>query len=197
MAGLGQPLAGLPNTPANPPVRQAPSAPMDEPDGEEQPNVTPEEQAMYDAVMNNALKVIYTDGNEGAQVNPDILSSLKGSDDPKLNLSMTAVTIVKELVNSAKSAGTEIDATVLFHAGTAIIEELVEVAEAAKIAEYDEEAMEGALYQALDMYREEGTAAGTVNPEPLKAEFEMLKAANEEGRLADLLPGIDSRMGEA
>lgn len=156
-------------------------------DDGEQPNVTPEEQAEYEQIVNNALEIIYPEGEEA--LSPQVKEGLTGSDKPVLNLATTAVTIITGLVESAKQAGKALNQDVLFHAGAAILEELAEAAEAFKIHDYSEEDIERALYLAVDMYREGATQAGDINPDELKAGFEELKAANDRGELDQVLPG--------
>lgn len=81
---------------------------------------------------------------------------------------------------------------VLLHGGKAIIEELVEVAEAAKIHEFSEQDMEGIVYRAMDLYRVASENSG--NPGYDKAgltrEFEGLVQADREGKLSSVLPGL-------
>lgn len=154
---------------------------------EPQPNVTPEEQAQYEMIVKNALEIIYPKGEEA--LSPEVSKSLTGSDKPVLNLALTAVTVIQGLVASAKQAGKPLDQEVLFHAGTQILEELAEAAEAFKIHDYSEEDVEHALYLAVDMYREQATQAGDINPDEMKGLFAELQQADQEGRFDELAPG--------
>jgi hypothetical protein len=163
-------------------------------DAEPEGNVTPEEQAMYEQVVNNALEIMYP-ANEDALA-PTIAAALAGSDNPIMNLATTAVSVAKGLVDSAKKAGTKIPGEILYHAGVAIVEELAEAAEAFKIHVYSEEDIEQAFYQALDMFRSAGMETGDVDGEVLKSEFEQIKQADAEGRLGEVLPGIEERMAQ-
>lgn len=160
-----------------------------------EPNVTPEEQAVYDQVVTNAYKIIYPEGEE-AQVSPKIIASLKASDKPVLNLATTAVTLVTALQQSAKASGQPVPGEVLFHAATEIIEDLAEVSEAAKIHDYSEEEMENALYLGLDMYREQATKTGDIDTEQLKEGWEQVKQADASGTMDQFAPGLAQRMRE-
>lgn len=163
-----------------------PSAAPQEQD-EPESNVTPEEQAVYDQVVNNALEIIYP--KEEDELGAKVRESLTASDDPVMNLALTAVAVVSGLVASAKQANQPIPGEILFHAGAQIVELLAEAAEAFKLAEYSEDDIERAFYMAADLYREQAKAAGNLDEEALKADFEELKAADEQGRLDELLPG--------
>lgn len=81
---------------------------------------------------------------------------------------------------------------VLMHAGKAIFEELIDVAEAAGLHDFTEQEIEGAWFRAMDLYR---TAAETIgktgyDPEALKAEFGQIVEANKAGNLNSILPGL-------
>lgn len=189
MAGIGSKMAGQ----AMPEQVEGEAG---DAQGEPQPNVTPEEQAQYEMVVRNALKIIYPEGEQAA-VSPQVMKGLSGSKEPVMNLAITAVTIVTGLRDSAKKAGQPIDQDVLFHAGVAIIEELAEVAEAAKIHDYSDKDEESALYLALDMYRSAGEQSGDVDKEALTQQWGQIVEADKQGRVGEVLPGIESRMKEA
>lgn len=178
------------------------------PEGEPEGNVTPEEQAEYEQIMGNALKVIYPEG--GDDPSPNVLQALKGSENPVVNLANAAVIIVRGLRDSAEKGGevkrwNEIAAQgdladfdgILFHVGSDVTNELAELSEAAKIHDYSEEEAENAFYIALDMYREQAKEAGQIDEEGLKQGWAEVSKANEEGRLGELLPGVEERMNKA
>jgi hypothetical protein len=191
MAGIGDMVKGGAQMPA--PTAETPANPPSEGGAQSESNVTPEEQAQYEMVMRNALKIIYPEGEE-AQISPQVLQALKGSENPQMNLATAAVTLVTQLRDSAKKAGQPISDDVLYHAGSDIVGELAEVAEATKIYDFSEEEIENAWYMALDMYRAAGEQSGDVDSAQLKQSFEELRAADKEGRLDELMPGVSERM---
>ena len=160
---------------------------------EEESNVSPEEQEIYNQAVTNALRIIYPKG-EDAAIAPSVLDTLKSSDNPVVNLASAAVSIVTFLRDSAKEAGAPLPDEILYHAGAAVTEELAEVADVSKIYDYSEDEIEQAFYQALDMYRVSGEQSGDVDPEQLKAGFEQVRQADAEGTLDQMLPGIGERM---
>ncbi len=105
-AGLAAPGAAPPGAPAGgiPAPHQV--------GGEEQPNVTPEEQQAYDAFVNNALTVISDEKSL-----PSIVQSLKGDGNPVDGLANTAVAVVVWVQDSAEQAGQALAPDVVFQAG--------------------------------------------------------------------------------
>ena len=174
---------------------------------EDQTNVTPEEQAAYDEFVNNGMEIMYPQG-EQAQVSPVVAAHLQGQFEPEIqqlfaeleppltpspvdNVAATATVIVLTLEASASEANHEISDDVIMHGGTELIEQLIEVAEAMGISEFDEQSMEGVLYRAMDMYR---IASPRADTDALSQEFGQITEADKAGTLDQLLPGIGERM---
>jgi hypothetical protein len=210
MAGIRDMMQfGAQQDPAAPPAGPAPAADNAAPDSQQgdatssaddsdQSAVTPEEQHQYDQVVTNALSVIYPQGEGGdAQVSPSVLKGLNGSESPIMNLATTAVTMVIHLRDSAKQAGHPISDDVLFHAGLQIVQELAEVADAAKIHDYTDKEIEQSFYQALDMYRTAAEKTGDVNADDLKQGWSQMVQADRDGRLSDLSPELAQRAKDA
>lgn len=210
MAGLLNPGAPQPQAPAPAGPGMAPQGAPQQPQagGDEQPNVTPEEQAVYDKFMDNGLNLIYPQGEgEQAQVSPAVLDDLAGKADPEAqqmfadaqpplqntpvdNLASATVQIVLMLEASAEQSGAQIPDEIIFHAGKDLLEELGEVSEAAGIHDFSEEELEGAFYRALDLYR---ISSPRVDQQSLSQEFQEIQRADQDGSLSQLLPGIDQR----
>ena len=168
-------------------------------DGDEEANVTPEEQAAYEALIDSAMELIYS----GGEVNPGIVKML--DDDPSdlmavlgdteamaqfsplVAISATAVMVVLEVVRR----GGDVDDTVIFHAGRAIVEDLVEVAEKVQQADYTPDEVNKCFLMAADLYREVAAQQGLVDENELKAQFEEFVKADKEGRLGELSPELE------
>lgn len=178
----------------------APSGFNNEDEEDETPNVSPEEQAQYDAFVRNAMELIYAEGEEGADVHPEILRRLSTGNKPQEVVAQTTVWLVSILEKNAEQAGSPVEDDVLFHAGREVLEQLIEVMEAAKLHDFKEAEIQGAWYNALDIYREtmsdvDGQGGGRFNPEQAASEFEALNEADKEGRADEVLPGF-SQMAE-
>jgi hypothetical protein len=205
MAGLGttkqqqQPAAGQQMAqPAGGDDFESPAGMLGDFDEDAMEQASPEEQAQYEQFVNSGLAMIYPEQSPG-EVNPAILSSLRGqfepdalamfedaqpalTDSPQDSVAATAVLLT--VMNEGRGEFTD---DVVMHGGAALIEELVEVAEAAKIHEFSDKEMEGITYRAMDLYR---ISSPRADPAALTEEFKQLMAANEQGTLNKVLPGL-------
>lgn len=170
------------------PTQGADQVTMGEPGG----NVSPEEQRQYDQFVGNALTMISSEKTRSG-----ILKSLEGDGNPKEGLATTAALIVKRVSDSAKETGQEISGDVMLHGGVEVVEALAETQAAAGIADLPEEEIEGAMFRAADLYRGMAAADGSLNQEAAQQDIQMLKAAQEQGQLGAILPGVDQAQGGA
>lgn len=155
----------------------------------EEPNVSEDEQRQYDLVVKNGMELLYTP--EG-KVQPEVLQRLSTGNKPIETLAQTAVWLVMLLEQDAQRNGQPIEDDVLFHAGRELFEQMIEIAEAADIHNFKEAEIQGAWYNALDMYREANSdEGGRFNPQEAAAEFEALNEADKEGRAEEVLPGFE------
>ena len=158
--------------------------------GEEQPNVSPEEQAQYDQFVDNAFSVIYDDKSL-----PQIIESLKGDGNPVDGLANTAVAVVVRVQDSAEKAGQALPPDVVFNAGTEILEDLAELAAKAGVHEFTPEEVEGAAFQAMDIYREmKGRDGGAERPQIVE-DFNQIVALDQAGKIDEVAPGLTERFG--
>jgi hypothetical protein len=162
---------------------------------EPMPNASPEEQAVYDMFVKKAAEIIYTpDG----KVMPAILEALRvppndqpeGGSPPVMALANAAFLIVKKLDVSAIEQDRPLPDEILYHGGVEIVEELGEIASAAKIYDYSEEELSGALFQAVDLFRQHAVESGRTTEDVLKAQFGEIEEADKAGKLGEILPGL-------
>lgn len=159
--------------------------------GEEAPpegGAAPEEQKTYDTFVANALNLIYNEKND-YQALRSTLDRLRNADDPVEGLAAVASTVVMRLVESAQKKGVSLSPDVLLQGGTEIIEDLAELSGRARIHKYTPEEVEGALYRAADLVREQMQQAGLLDPATAQQDLEALKQADQAGTLDDVLPG--------
>ena len=158
--------------------------------GEDQPNVTPEEQAQYDQFIDNAFSAIYDEKSL-----PQIIESLKGNGNPVDGLANTAVAVVTRVEDSAEKAGQALSPDVVFNAGSEILEDLAELASKAGIHEFTPDEVEGALFQAMDLYREmRGRDGGAARPQIVE-DFNQIVELDQAGKLDEVAPGLTERFG--
>lgn len=157
-------------------------------DMEEVPNVSPEEQQEYETFVNNGMQIIY---KEDGTVEPQVLQRLSTGKKRIDTLAQTAVWLVMALEQSAKKQGRPISDDVLMHGGKELMEQLVDVVEAAGLHTFKEAEQQGAWYQALDLYREANSDEGDrINKDEAAAAFEALNEADKEGRADEVVPGF-------
>lgn len=177
MVAPGAQPASMPGTPGREPV----PAPADI--GTMQ-DATPEEQEQYDVFVGNGLKLIYS-----ANSFPKIVDMLATGGDPKMALAQTAVTVMSRLMQSAEQAGQKPSGDVVLHGGAEIFEELADLATKAEIYDFasDPDAMEGALFQAMDMFREVLGQQGMLDQDAARRDMEQLEAMDRDGKLGPML----------
>ena len=163
---------------------------------------TPEEQAMYDAIVNAGLDIIVPGG--GSEVAPPFLESLKGNlpaevqqmfaaaeppiDPNPLDAAAATGTVVVMLAEQqVEASGQQVPNDVLFHAGAEILEYVINVSDSAGIHDFSEEDIERVTFRAMDLYR---TAAPRADQEALAQEFGQVVEADKAGQLGALLPGM-------
>lgn len=179
---------------------------------------TEQEQAAYEEFAATLTDVLYPADTPG-EVFPQILANLKGDFDPQVlglfdgveppltsspqdTVAATSVLItlvvdkkmgLLEQALAAEEQGGSDDFSpeaVLMEGGKMAVEELIEVAEAAKIHEFAEDEVDGAFYRALDLFR---VAQEKVNPklvQSLQRGFEQIRMADQQGQLSKVLPGL-------
>lgn len=199
MAGLGTPIQEQAAPPEQAGTQQAPSSKL--PSGEmdmEEP--TPEEQAQFEKFERTMLALVYPEATPG-EVSAPVLDNLRGNFDPSalemfepVEPALTdspqdsaAATAVLMTLLVEQQGGEKFGDDVVLHGGKSVIEELIEVSEAAKIHDFSEQDIETVTYRAMDLYR---IASPRVNVEALTAEFETLKEASAAGTLGNVLPGL-------
>lgn len=185
-------------------------------------NVSPEEQKLYEDFVHSAMAVIYPgDGQQVApqiladlkgQFDPQALAIFDKAepaltDSPQDSAAATAVILVLMLDQKTGLGvkATEQDqnpngpppgepdyAAVLLHGGKAIAEELLEVSEAAKIHDFNDQDIEAVWARANSLYLVAGEAmqAPGVNKDGLTREFGKLVDADKAGQLNKVLPGL-------
>lgn len=184
MAGSGTGPAGFVGTGPNPENSAA--------ENSEQPNVTPQEQQQYDAFVQNGMQVLYT---KDGKINPEVVKRLSTGKQHMDTLAQTSVWLVMMLEQNAKQAGTDIPDDVLMHGGRELFEQLAEIDETLGIHKFKQAEMQGAWYQALDLYREANSDTGDrFGPdgggEEAAQTFSELNAADQEGRADEVVPGF-------
>lgn len=140
-----------------------------EQDGQgEESNVTPEEQALYDKFIDNAMNVIYADATSA-----QIIETVRSAQSPVEGVAQAAVTIVDQLYQKAQQQNVPIPDEILTNAADEIIHMVAEVAEAGKaIASFTDDDEFMAETRAIEIWRERHPEM--VDLEQEKKDFENL-----------------------
>lgn len=169
-------------------MMQPGATPMPEGQAPQETQATPEEQAMFDQIVDNALKIIYTDQGE---MSPQVKQSLSGKD-PIWALGDTTAIVTMGVEQSAKQAGQQIPDDVLLKAGEHILEILAEDAGKLKIHDYSDEEIGGATDRAMQTYLQMKGPQGGIDQNAAQQDFSMLQQANDAGQLDQMFPGLKS-----
>lgn len=155
---------------------------------EEQPNVAPEEQTQYDQFVKNGMEILY---RKDGTVEPEVLKRLSTGKKPIDTLAQTGVWLAMMLEQNAKQSGQPIPDDVFMHGSRELFEQLAEIDSAAGVHDFKEAELQGAWYNALDMYREANSDEGDrFKPDEAAAAFEALNEADKEGRADEIVPGF-------
>lgn len=153
--------------------------------GEEEPNVSPEEQKEYDQFVTNGMNLI-----DDEKATPQILESIEGDGNPIEGLGLTLAAVVMRVEDSAEKGGKKLSPDVMLHGATELLEQMVELAEEAGVHEFSEEEMESALYFGMDFYRSTRQEQGKLHEDELQQDFQGIVDAEQQGQLDEILPGL-------
>jgi hypothetical protein len=187
MPGMMPPQEAPPPAAGAAPQQGMVPAPAEPPQGEP---ASPEEQQMYDDFVTRAKMLIFDQETE--EVRPAVVKMLEGDDDPKAALGQTAASIAFRVLQEAEKGGVQIPEDVMMEAGQEIFSDVAQVASAVTGVDFmaDDQAYEGAFYIAVDELRQMLTSAGMVDVEQEKAAFQEMAAADADGRLSEMMGGL-------
>jgi hypothetical protein len=160
----------------------------------EQPNVSPEEQKLYDLVMTQAQAIVYNE--HGVQAVVEKLKAMR--DNPAKAIGHSAAMILRSVKGGLAKANVDVPDDVLFHAGTELVADLTELATAAKVISEDQAAQVGqeAIFEGLKTYGEVDIATGELTPEgKKKAQQELDGAKQLEPVAAAMRAGMPEQQG--
>jgi len=133
------------------------------PEQDEQPNVSPEEQKIYDTVMSMALNMMY-----GKGAVETLIKKLQGSKDNIAGaIGHTAAMIMSSVSSGAAGKGKSIPDDILFAAGQEVVADLVEIAVKTKLIkeEASDSVAEAALFEGVRIWGKQMQDSGKMTPE--------------------------------
>jgi hypothetical protein len=139
------------------PMQQEAEEPMDD----ETPNVSPEEQEVYDKLTVVCLDMVY-----GDQYRDSLIKVLIGG---KADMVKTIGMLSANIVKAALSAmGDEVDPEIVLQvAANELVPALAELAEMAKLTDNPEQLTQDALFEGVKIFGEREIQEGKVTPETM------------------------------
>lgn len=148
---------------------------------EDESNVTPQEQRQYDLVMQQARGILFGKGDDdsGFRIVLDKLG--QGRKQIGETIGHTAAMVLLSVQKGIAKKGRQVPPEILFHAGDEVIDDLIEIAEAAKLmdAKDTERVKKEAMFEALRIAGQTEIDEGRVTPEKqaaAKAEMQQVLA---------------------
>lgn len=162
----------------------------DSPEGgdDEQPNVSPEEQAQYEDFVDKCHQLIYSQG-----AFEKVLERIKATPNPVEGLATVVATTVFRVQQSAVEAGQELSPDVLMQGGQEVLLDLADQVAKAGIHDYSEQEIEAATYAAVDQYREMAGKAGFLDEGAAVQDANSLVQMDRTGELDETLPGLKEK----
>lgn len=176
-------------------------------DDDDEPNVSEEDQIAYEEFVTGGMKLLYEGGKPREGIlkmlddDPTDLIGALGEQEgldaqsfgPIVALGATTAVVVLEVVrNHPEQAAVE---GVLLHGGMAILEDIAELATQAGIHEFTAEEVNNATLFALQFYSAGAEAEGLYDPATAEEDMAELQAADQEGRLFDMVPQLKQFSG--
>lgn len=182
-------------------------------DQDDEPNVTPEEQATYEEFVKNAYGVMFTEAGEAERNIVQLLDTNRtdvdealpeearaalggGGFTPVQALASTTVFVCLTLARSAQRSGFDINGDVMLHAARdAIMPDLAEIAKGEGLHDYTPDELTEAFVIGTQMYLAAAEPMGLVDTAAVAEDWGQIQEAQQRGpeALRDLLlgPGPD------
>ncbi len=187
MAGLGMaaaPAAPAPVAPQQQGLDQQQMPPGEMAEGGEP--ASPEEQEMYDEIVARAYLLIF---DEKSRKPRDSVVKMLSEGEPKAALGQAAATIFFRVEEAAAKAGIKVPGEVKEAAGAEVFSTMAELATKVGTTDFmtDEDAFAGAFYIAANELQNMESSAGMLDEQETSAEFDEIIAADQDGRLAQIV----------
>ena len=150
---------------------------------EDKPNVSPDEQAMYDSIVTAALNQMYAPDQF-----PQLCEKLKASQSNiSKGIGHTGAMILKAIKGSVEGQGKTVPDDVLFAAAGEVVGQLCDIAIGIKAMDESQEkgVSEAAMYEGMRIWGQEMQAAGQIDPSTqAQAQADLKDAGVQQGQPA-------------
>ena len=147
-------------------------------------NVTPNEQEAYELFMAQVGNVLYD-----PKTIPKLLQRLQTGESRADAIAQAATALVMRVQDSAEESGRRVDPDLLLSAGKETVEMIGEICDKAGL-EVTPEELEQAFLIGVDQFRAIRQQQGKLAPEAFQQDMNLLKEADAEGRIDEVVPGL-------
>lgn len=180
----GQPDGQPTGMPQQPPEQGMGGDPMSS-------EVSPEEQQIYNRAVSLFMLALYDE-----QMQTKTLDFIRNADTPAEGVAEVTSLIAMRVYAKAQEGGVEIPGDVMLHAGKdEFVPLVVELAEAAGIAEFDQNMIDAAFYLAADKFSNAMRAQGSYSDEMRQGELQELDGMADNGQIEALMQRIEGEQG--
>ncbi len=148
-------------------------------------DASPEEQDLYDRVVAMAITMIWS-----KKMMPKTLKLIEQSDDPVNAVAEVVSQVGTRVYSKAKKDGIDIPGDILLHAGEEMVEEVINLAETAGVAEFTPQQAEAAFYAAADKFGQTGRKMGVYSDEQAQSDMAELDRMADAGELDEMVSQI-------
>lgn len=145
-----------------------------------------EEQEQYDTFMDRALKVLYSD-----KMLDTVIQNFRGADPVEAVGQMVSM-VVMRVIDAVTDAGDSLTDDVMFHGAKELTEDMLEMHSKINGSQPTEEQTEGAFSRVMLELVKLRSARGQIDPAKAESEFGEMAAAERQGGLDQMLPGISA-----
>ncbi len=149
--------------------------------------VSPEEQELYNRVVAMAILAIYD-----KKMMPKTIKMIEEADDPVDAVAEVVSQIGMRVYSKAKKSGLDIPGDIMLNAAEEIVEEVINLAEAAGVIEFTPQQAEAAFYAAADKFGQTGRKMGVYSEEQAQTDMAELDRMTDAGEFDDMLSQIQA-----
>jgi hypothetical protein len=185
MVGMLEQAAAAPE-PTGSPEEQAAAAPepTGSPEGGE--NVTPEEQAVYDKVVDTAYSLIYDE-----KAMPKMMATFKNKQKPVNAVAQNVSAVMSRVQDVMTKAGTPVPSDTMLPAIEEVVSDFADLLAESQVVDLQQEQLDAAYTRTVAMYQQMEAKAGRSDAEGGAQTIQYINRAAEAGAMNEVLPGLE------
>lgn len=163
--------------------------------GDDLADLSPEELQIYQTLMNQVSRIVFDE-----KVFQTILTQIQEgtkTQTPFLGLATVVANALLKIKMDSIKAKFDIPDKLLLKACAELVGDLASIAVENKVFQFTQEMVDGAYLRAVDMLREGMQQAGMIDQNKYKQDLQNMIAADKEGMLNNILPGMNRHQRRA